>query len=128
MALDLRQQRFAFTATVLTWSYPAVLIFSFYLTWLIAWSFLGHSPRPSLDDPKFISDWLSVPYNLTALLLVGFPAAALAGVGSTAWFGAVREMSWLKTLMLVLAFLGVWVGAIAFLRWDPQQVVMWFFD
>ena len=110
------------------WTYPITLVASFYLTWLIAWSILGHAPRPSLDDPKHISNWLAVPYYITVLLLIGFPAASLGGIAATVWFGVVRKVRysviliWLGTLMLL------WVAAIIFLRWDPLQVGNWFMD
>ena len=110
------------------WVYPFLLVASFYLTWLVAWGILGHAPRPSLDDPKFISSWLDVPYDLTALLLIGFPAAALGGVVATAWFGSIRRLPLLTTLLMAVSLLGLWLAAVALLRWDPLEVVNWFFD
>jgi hypothetical protein len=45
---------------------PAVVLFYLYATWATAWCVLGHRPRPSLDDPKFISPIVDVPYDMFA--------------------------------------------------------------
>jgi hypothetical protein len=43
-------------------------LFFLYATWFTAWAVLGHRPRSSLDDPKFISPLVEVPYLATFLL------------------------------------------------------------
>src|SRR5262249_48228957 len=53
--------------------YPLLLLFLLYATWFTAWAVLGHRPRSSLDDPKFISPLVEVPYLSTFLLGLGVP-------------------------------------------------------
>ena len=53
--------------------YPLWILGSLYATWLTAWCGLGHRPRSSLDDPRFISPIVDVPYVLTFLLVQGVP-------------------------------------------------------
>ena len=53
--------------------YPLLWLASLYATWFTAWLVLGHRPRSSLDDPKFISPLVEVPYIATFLCLVGSP-------------------------------------------------------
>ena len=45
---------------------PAVMLLYLYVTWATAWCVLGHCPRPSLDDPKYISPVVEVPYVMFA--------------------------------------------------------------
>ncbi len=33
---------------------PVIVLLYLYATWATAWCVLGHLPRPSLDDPKYI--------------------------------------------------------------------------
>ena len=110
---------------VFAWFYPALLVAAFYGTWLIAWSVLRHVPRPSLDDPKYISIAVDIPYVIAGLLLVGFPAAAIAGVVmqlSNSQRSCARRFLWCVILVLI------WVATIAFLRWDPMLVAEWYMD
>jgi hypothetical protein len=62
---------FAWVATL----YPLLLVASIYATWFTAWIVLGHQPRMSLDDPKFISPIGDVPLTATYLLMLGAPGA-----------------------------------------------------
>ena len=50
---------------------PAVVLFYLYATWATAWCVLGHCPRASLDDPKFISPVVDVPYVMFAYSFMG---------------------------------------------------------
>ncbi len=45
---------------------PAVVVLYLYATWVTAWCVLGHCPRPSLDDPKYISPVVEAPYVMFA--------------------------------------------------------------
>jgi hypothetical protein len=110
---------------VTAWLYPAILVAAFYATWLVAWLFLGHMPRPSLDDPKSISILVDVPYTLTGLLLVAFPAAAIAGGVMQL---SIPQSSWIRRLLGCSFYVAIWISAISFLRWDPLQVGTWFMD
>ena len=48
---------------------PAVVLSYLYATWVTAWCVLGHCPRPSLDDPKYISPVVEVPFVMFAVSL-----------------------------------------------------------
>ena len=105
--------------------YPALLIAAFYGTWLIASLILGHMPRPSLDDPKSIGLAVDIPYLFTAMLLLGFPVAAVLGVAIQL---SVAHRSWLRRLLRCAVLVAVWASTILFLQWDPLLVVEWYFD
>jgi hypothetical protein len=60
--------------------YPVLLVCSLYATWFTAWYVLGHRPRSSLDDPKYISPVVLVPYFTTCVLIVGIPFGLLAWI------------------------------------------------
>jgi len=89
---------------------------------------LGRAPLPSRDDPMSISPWLTIPYYLTGLLMVGFPVAIVGGLLTLAWLKTMRRISRLLTMVLLLSFAGVWAASISFLRWDPLDVVNWYMD
>lgn len=128
-ALDTpRLSRLQLFWTLASWLYPIVLIASFYATWAIAWAMLGHMPRPSMDDPKYISGWVDVPYNITLLLIIGSPAALVGGVSWTAWSGVQRQLSRPTKASALTLLITLWIGAISFLRVDPWQAVYWFGD
>ena len=114
--------------TVASCLYPVVLVASFYATWVVAWGMLGHMPRPSLDDPKYISGWLVVPYNITMLLLIAFPAALAGGVFWTLWSVVQRKFRSLTTASALTLLVALWIAAITFLRVDPWRVGDWFMD
>src|SRR5687768_16767030 len=101
------------------------MVVSLYVTWLTAWAVLGREPRPSLDDPKFISAWVDVPYCATVFMLVGFPIAAVVGILYSAWFGWKQGRI---ALLLPFVHLASWIGALALLSWDPLAVGNWFMD
>ena len=105
--------------------YPTVLVAALYGTWLVAWLVLGHMPRPSIDDPKYISVTVDVAYVFAGLLLVGFPAAAIIGIAMQL---SVAQRSWLRRLFCSAVLIVVWGFAIAFLRWDPLLVMEWYMD
>jgi hypothetical protein len=89
---------------------------------------LGHWPRPSLDDPKFIRAWVDVPYAITGfLLVVGLPAFTVAVFGLL--YRAYSDETRRRTLLFVSALSIVcMVATILILRWDPLGVVAWYMD
>ena len=107
------------------WLYPAVLIGSFYATWLVAWFALGHMPRPSLDDPKSIGILVDIPYMLTGILLIAFPAAAIVGIAFQLY---ASNRTRPKRLIGSALLAARWVVAILILRWDPMLVTEWYMD
>ena len=60
--------------------YPLLLLASLYGTWFTAWVVLGHRPRSSLDDPKFISPVVEVPYGCTFLSLITMPFSLFVSI------------------------------------------------
>ena len=109
----------------LAFGYPILLIAAFYSTWLVAWCLLGHAPRPSLDDPKSIGTVVDLFSVLSILLLIGFPAAVIAGLMAQVM---LQDKPWRWRFVACIALLGLWIVTIAFLRWDPLNVIEWFFD
>ena len=60
--------------------YPLIALATLYAEWLLAWYVLGHRPRPSLDDPKFIvgSNWMHPFVTIVILGMVPFLFFAIA--------------------------------------------------
>jgi hypothetical protein len=114
------------------YAYPAIFVASLYLTWFAAWAALGHSPRPSLDDPKFIGLLVDIPYAATLVLLVGAPGAVLLGLFWTPIAVGRRSAPRRRRLLLGLVALGglvlLWGAALWFLRADPWAVGTWYMD
>lgn len=109
-------------------AFPFVLPLAFYLTWLAGRVTLGYWPRPSLDDPKDIGIWVSIPHTLTNLLLMfGFPVFAVIILALLC--RALCDQSRRNRLLLISGFSSAcMVAAIMFLRWDPLRVAEWFMD
>ena len=108
--------------------YPVLLPLAFFVTWLAGRLSLGYWPRPSLDDPKDIGVWVTVPYHLTLLLMVAGLPAFLGGnlvLAYRAYRDRQQRTHWLG--VAVVSWVGL-VAAITVLRWDPWQVVGWFMD
>jgi len=110
---------------VLAWSYPSLLVAAFYGTWLMAWFVLGHMPRPWIDDPKSISIAVYVPYVWAGILLVGCPAAALAGVVIQL---SIPQRSLTRRVLRCTVMVLLWGATIAFLRGDPMFIGKWYID
>jgi len=110
---------------VTIWLYPGLLVAACYATWLVAWMVLGHMPRPWVDDPKSISILVDVPYMLVGLLLVAFPAAAIAGA---VMLLSIPQRSWVRRLFGCSLYIVIWIAVILFLCWDPLEVGTWLMD
>jgi hypothetical protein len=127
-----RGSRIAKTTLAAALIYPLLPLMALYVTWVIAWMVLGHRPRSSLDDPKFIGGPVDVAYVATALLLmslpVGIPAGITVGTISAAWYVYLPGWNWLRYSMLILAILGAYVGSGIMLQWDPLRVLYWYMD
>ncbi|WP_435008639.1 hypothetical protein P12x_005849 [Tundrisphaera lichenicola] len=112
--------------------YPLLPIIALYTTWAAAWYSLGHLPRPSLDDPKYIGPLVNAPYMATGFLLFGFlPALAVsASLVAVEFFRVLHDdRDDLKrfTARVLLPMLS-WPFAYAWLMADPGGVVNWFMD
>ena len=79
----MKAHRFISPLTRFAYAYPVLMLASLYTTWFAAWAVLGHPPRPSLDDPKYISTLVDIPYVLTMLLIIAMPGAMVLGAGLT---------------------------------------------
>jgi hypothetical protein len=85
---------------------------------------LGHRPRPSLDDPKFISPVVDVR---AGMFYVSLTMAALFWLGARlllAFVGATRRSAFGQLLGVPPA----WLAAYVLPRWDPLGVVYWYMD
>jgi hypothetical protein len=112
--------------------YPLLPLACLYATWWAAWYSLGHSPRPSLDDPKFIGPLVDSPYAATELLLDGcLPALLVNVVLVVIEFGRMLYSNH-DRLGRLAARLGLpmvsWPLAFCWLRIDPGDVMNWFID
>ena len=112
--------------------YPLLMLASLYATWLSAWVALGHRPRASLDDPKYIGPGVDVFYLAFILLMFGaIPALAVHVVALLAMLAVDRSPDRLvppsTRLRLALAALA-WVVALIVLASDPGRVLNWYLD
>jgi len=111
--------------------YPALLFGSLYTTWFVAWAWLGHMPRPGLDDPKYIGLLVDIPYWVTGLLLMGMPGAFLLSVVAVPVLVARQAAPGARFtpgLFALSANFFLWVMALWFLRADPWEVAYWYMD
>lgn len=108
-------------------AYPLLLLGALYGQWLLSWWVLGHEPRPSLDDPKFIdgASWMHlVTYvALRGLLPVGAGALALNVI-----YIALRRPSLAAALLRIGLIVPLWVGTLLLIRYDPGRVLYWWRD
>jgi hypothetical protein len=126
-----RSSRWLKWLMLLASSYSLLLLFSLYMTAIVAAICLGHWPRPSLDDPKYISPVVEIPYALTACLLMGLPVGVVLNIvvlfvhAIRLWEARVplsrHVWPWLFGGML-------WMLGILVLSWDPLGVLYWYMD
>lgn len=134
--------------------YPWLMCGLLHATWLVAWAVLGHVPRASIDDPKFISAWVDAPAAVCAVLIGLSPLALGIGVlcavlmpwwrheksprAQSSRTSCVVPMSpprherpsrrYVLMLALVLALCVQWGLVVWLLRADPLGVLEWFVD
>jgi hypothetical protein len=115
--------------------YPLFIIGSLYATWLAAWCVLGHQPRVSLDDPKYISPIVDVPFASTMVLIggmpfvffVGFPLFLDHNLRCFRSEGVHRSVMTARLLTPLLLWLSV--PAILLLKlFGVAEIVEWFLD
>jgi hypothetical protein len=103
---------------------PAVVLFYLYATWATAWCVLGHRPRASLDDPKFISPVVDVPYAMFAFsVFSGWMFCAFTGLLLSVVCLA-RQRNFRPLLALPFAWMAGWLALVL----DPLGVLFWWFD
>lgn len=108
--------------------YPLALLASLYATWLAGRIALGYWPRPSLDDPKFISVWVDIPYFIHGLLLVvGLPVFIMSVLFLL--YRAIFDERRRSALLLFAAFSITYMFfTIVVIRWEPLLVANWYMD
>ncbi len=103
---------------------PVVVLFYLSATWATAWCVLGHCPRPSLDDPKFISPIVEVPYVMFAFsLFVGSVFCACIGL-----LLSVVCVLWRQKIGPIATLPFAWLAGYVILIKDPLGVLFWYFD
>ena len=112
-------------------AYPLLLCGSFYAEWFVAWSALGHQPRPFLDDPKNIVE-IGHLHLVTGVLIMGFIPMAFVSIALNGlhvfWrHRGTKGVALALTLRTVIVLVA-WGAVIAAVRWDPNRVVEWWFD
>ena len=120
--------------------YPIGLLVSLYLTWFTAWAVLGHMPRPNLDDPKYISSLVDIPYAATSVLGTCMPGVFMAGLLGVFVLGRglapSLSASWAKSdwgkvrvgFVALGCFVVCWGAAVSFFVADPWDVFGWYMD
>jgi hypothetical protein len=118
-------QPLAFFASA-TLLYPLVVVAMLYGEWFLAWSALGHPPRPSLDDPKHIgSNWM---HAITGLALFGLLPVAGAALILNVMHLVINRPSAVRSVVRFVALVEVWVAVYALISWDPGRVFYWWAD
>lgn len=108
--------------------YPWGWLASVYVVWLIAWAALGRRPRPLLDDPKTLSDWVNVPHTISVwLLMLAVPMLGTA-LAATLTLAFSRAMKWGVALAWLAVLQLSWLLAVLTARFDPGHVIAWFVD
>ena len=109
--------------------YPLVFLACLYGQWFLSWYVLGHVPRPSLDDPKYI-DGASWMHPVTSVALMGLLPSAGAGLALNGLHVVLNRPGLPRTALRMLCLLGLWAGTVVLLRWDAKtyQVVEWWTD
>jgi hypothetical protein len=112
--------------------YPLLALALLYGTWLAAAVSLGHWPRPSRDDPKYINGFVSTLHTMTWIAIMfaspAFAANAIALVadGVSRWWYNRRFPA--KTIALAGIAACLWITVIALVKIDPGRVLYWFMD
>jgi hypothetical protein len=100
------------------------LIFVYLFSWRVA-SIIGHWPRPSLDDPKFMAPGDGVADSLYQSVLV-FLLVAAAGVIMFPLLTFVLRRAYARWWLITLIV--VFVLGCVLVRLDPGSRFEWFFD
>src|SRR6185312_12782716 len=112
--------------------YPMILLSALYAAWFIAWHALGHPPRPSLDDPKFISPLVDKACDAAGIVMMGTFLSLLACILLTAvmfgrsWFAKDNPQS--RVDLSPIFILLTWFAGIGIILVEPSRVLEWHFD
>jgi hypothetical protein len=115
--------------------YPLLLLSSLYATWFTAWCILGYRPRETLDDPKYISPLVDVPFISTGMLMLGLPFTLLLCVplmlAHIAQIVSQRRIRPREGAAQLLIPLILWLSFIVISRWEPfgvSYLIGWYID
>jgi hypothetical protein len=113
--------------------YPVLLIAFLLATWFTAWCALGHEPRMSLDDPKYISPTVNVLRGSTYLLMLGVPISMLLclplKLPATVERISQRRIGLLKRAVQPVIPLLIWLSFFAILGSGLfEYIIGWFID
>lgn len=108
---------------------PLVALASLYTAWVVAWFELGHRPRSSIDDPKFIGGAVDHVYPLVWPILNA--CGLLVPLGTllllVLFFMCLYSKRYAQGMWFLLLLL-IWVSPILMLTFDPLRVLDWFLD
>jgi hypothetical protein len=111
--------------------YSTFPLLSLYLFWLIGWFYLGHAPRPSLDDPRGLASRITGPMEVLLIGVLGLPVSILSNLLLTA---LSAEWEWGPDHCTAYDFapmsgMGLaWLGVASLLALDPLSVFGWLMD
>ncbi|HEV8608332.1 MAG TPA: hypothetical protein VGQ99_23570 [Tepidisphaeraceae bacterium] len=107
--------------------YPVVLAGLVYGEWLLAWFCLGHEPRSSLDDPKYIngSSWM---HPITGIALLGAIPAAIAGLAFNGIYVGLLRVRPKRIAVRFAVLVLFWLAIFILMSLDPRGVLYWWFD
>jgi len=108
--------------------YPLLVLGLLYGEWLLGWFVLGHPPRPTIDDPKFLegTSWV---HPITVLGFFGLlPAACAALVLNVMDTTLTAQKSYFRVGVRLLLLFTIWYGFIIHLSWDPGGIFDWWLD
>lgn len=109
-------------------AYPLFLLASLYGQWSLSSIMLGHLPRPSLDDPKYISvaNWM---HPVTMIAILGFvPASFVALLVNALYLAVNRFEARVHFVLHIVAAMSLWIAPLVILYWDPLKVMDWWMD
>ena len=120
-----RLLRFFANATL---AYPLIVVGLFYGEWFLAWHVLGHEPRVSDDDPKFIdgSSWM---HDITLLALTGILPVGVASIVTNVVYIVRDRPSAAQAGIRLQTLVALWLGMFVLVFCDLYYPVgEWWFD
>lgn len=126
---QLRRKHLALIVYLALTAYPFVHLLFLYGTWLAAWCFLDHVPRPSLDDPKSINVLISTYHSMTLVLLLCLPIGVVGSMLAVVLtFRSGKFLLPLEQFLIMFLIMAQWVLWITVIHYDPGHVLNWFMD
>ena len=112
--------------------YPVLIVSSFYAPWLTAWCVLGRRPRAFTDDTGYLGPIVDGVRTAATYFLMGAPViwfvCAPVTLAVVYWNMAQRRTPPWKGAAQLLIPVCAWLSIYAISRWDPCDVLTWYFD